>query len=470
MRSFDSLLCMRGALGAALLAACCLFTAQSRAQEPGPDAAAAGADEEEEEAPEAGDAAAKKAEPAAPGGDAEPRVSNTPATEAKADGGAPLKKPLLSWSGGLELDIGYAAYQAEEESIIDDRFYDHRGRFVLGPLLHVDVGESFFFEATGQLVGWVKERGGSTYQINVDDAWGKFGQEGSWDVQVGRFEAWQVYNKFPLRDRDARPEVELNESAGAFDLFTLEDTGALCRPPISTGGYCVDMYEVNHILLREEVGSVAFHAFPHKTLKLELHGKYGEQNGQTNHLGGRLAVIFRPVDFLQLSAGAELRTQNQSSPVKLANPDGTFTERENGGRLDRRGAGGGLLVSAGPVEVALNAAIGLVDFWDQMGVTIADNSPQIVSYGGYGQVTLGPITVGGAANNTVRTAPSENLQTHLQTAGYVYYPFWDNLSLKLVGTYARGTDDPFILRDTRVPPTNDFVGARLRLKYVFTTL
>ena len=31
-------------------------------------------------------------------------------------------------------------------------------------------------------------------------------------------------------------------------------------------------------------------------------------------------------------------------------------------------------------------------------------------------------------------------------------------------------DDPFNLRDTRVPPTNEFIGARLRLKYLFTTL
>ena len=473
MRAFEST--MRGCwVLAAALSACVLTSTAAYAQddegeakEKAPAEADKGAgDDAEEEGDEEADEpeeAPAKAAAAAP--------AVTPEKVTLPEGPEPGKKPLLSWGGGLEWDIGYARYDAEEPSITDDRFFDHRGRVVVGPLLHVDIGESLFFEATGQLVGWIKERGGSSYQINVDDAWGKFGQEGLWDIQVGRFEAWPVYNKSPVRDRDDRPDVELNESTGAFDLYTLEDTGALCNPPIALQGYCVDMYEVNFILLREEVGSVAFHLFPHKMIKFELHGKYGDQAGQANHIGGRGAVIFTPIKYLQFSAGAEYRTLRQSSPAKIdPESDGIWVDRVDGARLDRRGAGGGLVIKVGPVELAGNAAIGIVDSWDPESQPIADNSPQILSFGGYAQVEAGPITIGGAGNYTERTDPSNNLQTHIQTAGYVYYPFWDKLSLKLVGTYAMGTDDPFILRGTREPPTNTFFGARLRLKYVFTTL
>jgi hypothetical protein len=473
MQRSDSPISWRGCFCAAVLFASAFISPPAQAQA---TAAEQRSEKDSEKSdPSAEDAAAGAAGDAQDGKrgrpEVEPRSPATPTEVKPAPSAEPPRMPLLTWSGGLEWDSGYARYNAQDPATIDDRFYDHRGRFVIGPLLHANVGQKLFFEATGQLVAWLKEQGGSKYQINVDDAWGKFGQKTVWDVQVGRFEAWPVYNKFPIRDRDARPGVELNEAAGAFDLYTLEDTGALCSPPLATGGYCTDIYEVNFILLREEVGSVAVHIFPHRMLKLELHGKYGDQNGQTNHLGGRFAAIFQPADFIRLSAGAELRKQSQSSPAKLdPEGDGTFVERENGARLDRRGAGGGVVLKFGPVELAGNGAIGIVDSWDQEGKPIADNSPQIVSYGGYGQVTLGPVTLGGAGNYTLRTDPSHNRQTHIQTAGYVYYPFWDNLSLKLVGSYARGTDDPFNLRDTRVPPTNEFIGARLRLKYVFTTL
>ena len=73
------------------------------------------------------------------------------------------------------------------------------------------------------------------------------------------------YQKFPLRYHNLGPAFHtrgIGESTGAFDLFTLEDTGALVRPPVSNRAYYPDIYETSFILLREEAGSVAFHAFP----------------------------------------------------------------------------------------------------------------------------------------------------------------------------------------------------------------
>ena len=389
-------------------------------------------------------------------------------SEAVATAAPPVKTNWWFLYGGLEWDVGYARYEAEDPATTDDRFFDQRGRLVIGPRFHVGMGGGYFFEATGELVAWIKERAGN-YQINADDVWGKFGKQDLWDIQVGRFEAWPVYHKFPFRDRDPRPQIDATESTGAFDLYTLEDTGALCATPLAADAYCIDIYEVNYILLREEVGSIAVHLYPHRTLRFELHAKYGEAN-QSNHIGGRAAVVFEPAKFLKLSAGGEYRTLRQSSPARLdPEGDGTFVDRENGGRIDRRGFGGGAVVRLGPVEFAANAALGLVDLWRPDSIRDPDASPKVTSFGGYAQVDVGPVTVGGAGNYTLRTDPSDNRQTHLQTAAYVYYPFYEMLSLKLVGFYAQGTNDPFNSRDIQEPPTNEFFGARLRLKYLFNT-
>jgi hypothetical protein len=382
---------------------------------------------------------------------------------------------LLAWYGSLESDIGFARYDADAESDIDDTFEDHRGRFVVAPMLHLELSSDYFFEATGQLVGWVKNNQGLPL-IAADDVWGKLGKQDVWDIQVGRFEAWRVYQKFPVRFHNLGPAFHsraFGESTGAFDLFTLEDTGALADPPVSSQAYYVDIYEVSHILLREEAGSLAFHYFPTQGWGAELHAKYGEQ-AQQNKLGARLAVIGRPIAELQLSAAGEARTSRTGSPERAldpANPD-RYTQCDDCGRVDLWGFGGGAVLSLGPVELAASGALG-----HQKGFRVLDGTDdpeasfEVRSFGGYAQLTLGDTTIGGAVNNTQRLTESDNFQTHLQTAGYIFHSLARDLSLKLVITYAQGKDDPANQRNDADPPLeNSFLGARLRLKYYFNTL
>jgi hypothetical protein len=397
--------------------------------------------------------------------------------DAAADGGAAAQVPrqplLLGWYGSLESDLGFARYDAEDESTADGTFQDHRGRFVLGPMLHVDLG-GFFFEATGQLVAWIKNDVGNPL-IGADDVWGKLGKKDVWDLQVGRFEAWRVYQKFSVRSHNLGPGFHsraIGESTGAFDLFTLEDTGALRAFPVANQAFYVDIYEVSHILLREEAGSVAFHYFPGNDLGLELHGKYGEQ-AQQNQLGIRAAAIWRPIRALQLSAAAEYRTQRRGDPPRTPDPadPASFIECSNCGRSDRRGLGGGAVLYLGPLEAAMNFAASLEDGYNDVnGTPVGERSPEVTSFGGYAQLTFGQTSVGGAANMTRSLDRSDNFQKHLQTAGYIFQPLSQDLSLKLVVTYATGEDDLFTSREVREPPHNSFLGARLRLKYYFNTL
>jgi len=381
---------------------------------------------------------------------------------------------LLAWYGSLESDLGYAHYEAEDEAQTDDSLQDHRGRFVVAPLLHLELGD-FFFEATGQLVAWVKNNEGLPL-IAADDVWGKFGKQDVWDIQFGRFEAWRVYQKFPLRYHNLGPAFHsrgIGESTGAFDLFTLEDTGALVSPPVSSRLYYPDIYEVSYILLREEAGSVAFHYFPSKTWGAELHAKYGEQ-AQQNKYGVRLAVIGRPFPFLQLSAAGEGRTSRTGSPRRSADPanPGEYTECTNCGRLDQLGFGGGAVLSLGPVELSANIGVGKETGYDTVdGSDDPQAELEIRSFGGYAQLTLGSTAIGGALNNTQRLDKADNFQTHLQTAGYIFQPLSKDLSVKLVVTYATGKDDPATQRNDDIPPLeNSFYGARVRLKYYFNTL
>jgi hypothetical protein len=423
--------------------------------------------------PEASDASEVPAEGAASDDEAATEGDETASSDdaAQADEEPPA---LLAWYGSLESDVGFARYEAEDEAQTDDSLQDHRGRFVVAPLLHLELSD-FFFEATGQLVAWVKNNEGLPL-IAADDVWGKFGKQDLWDIQFGRFEAWRVYQKFPLRFHNLGPAFHtraIGESTGAFDLFTLEDTGALVTPPVSSRQYYVDIYEVSYILLREEAGSVAFHYFPAKNWGVELHGKYGEQ-AQQNKYGARLAVIGRPLPFLQLSAAGEARTSRTGSPRRSADPDspGEYTECTDCGRLDQVGFGGGAVLSLGPVELSANAAFGYEKGFDTVDGT---QDPQarlaVQSFGGYAQVTLGHTTLGGALNNTLRLDEADNFQTHLQTAGYIFQALSKDLSLKLVLTYATGKDDPANQRNDGIAPLeNSFLGARLRLKYFFNTL
>lgn len=395
----------------------------------------------------------------------------------KKSGGA-ARDVSLDWAGSLEVDIGLANYEAEDEAEVDDQLYDYRGRFVIGPLVKLGLGSDLFFAATGQVVTWVKNNEDRPL-LNADDVWGMFGGVAAdgrrlWDVQIGRFEAMPVYFKSGVIDHDPSPLWGQGETTGAFDLFTLEDQGALCRPPLANQEYCVDIYEVNHILLRDEVGSVAFHWFPIDGLAFELHGKYG-QVISTNHLGGRAALVYAPTSWLQVSGAAEMRLERNGSPPKQTDPTtGAITECTDCGRRDNQGAGGGIVLKVPGLgklkpELAANAAYSTRDFWDGNAELIANNSPAITSFGGYAQIGYGDFLVGAAGNNTEAETPDGSSESHLQVAAYTRYALQESLSLKLVLTYAEGTRATEA-NNNRADIVNTFTALRLRMKYLFNGL
>jgi hypothetical protein len=90
----------------------------------------------------------------------------------------------LEWTGGLEVDVGYANYSFRTATYPPEEFFDFRGRFVLGPDVRYEFGQDQFFRAKAEFVAWVREQY-NLYQVNVDDVYAQIGQYGLWDLQLG---------------------------------------------------------------------------------------------------------------------------------------------------------------------------------------------------------------------------------------------------------------------------------------------
>ncbi|HWP10114.1 MAG TPA: hypothetical protein VNN72_30435 [Polyangiaceae bacterium] len=392
--------------------------------------------------------------------------------------------------GGLELDLGYAKYTYKDQPQGPyENFYDMRGRFVVGPMLHHEFGDSgYWVRATGQMVGWVREQAGSHYQINVDDVYGQVGGRagsGHWDLQVGRFMTWRVYQK-----------------GLGYDLYTLEDNGAAKGGSAAAGAvYGVHTYEVNYIYYRNATvngneqfeGRAALHYFPARFLGFELTGAYGQsQGGAANSLGGRLAADFHkafgPV-LARVSVGAEDRFETQAKPKFNqtgldANNQPIYKECPDCNVRDYKGLGGSAVVKAFIVELGGGFAKG----WDlahsaSANTVGAPRDPALTgirtSYGGYLQLDPGKLLikrsliVGVGLQHSEWVADTTDYEEHLQGAAYIAFPLgFNDAMVKLVVSRAELSAFTHTTAPGEMPiHYNEYdsamTAARLRFAYYF---
>jgi hypothetical protein len=377
-------------------------------------AASPEAENEETEAPKTAGAAGGAAEAAATEG-AKPAAAAaaTPpnATPGQGSDGLYVSKMNLGWDGNAEVDVGYARYDYELAGYKPERFYDFRGRFVLGPVLQYDWDEHHFFRATGQLVAWMREQE-QRYQVNADDVYFQVGRKDAWDVQVGRFFSWSVYHK-----------------GLGFDLYTLDDTGALREPNFDTQSFGVDMYEVNAIYWREMAGKVAVHVYPLDVLGFELVGLYGSER-TTIHLGARAAVDLS-LKFLRLTAAAEYRTREPSEEVRTL-VNGVEVPCDKCSDRALLGFGGGAIVSLGPVELGVNGAKSRLTSYQTNGADDLAGSSDTTTLGGYLQLDPGTLLfdrallLGAGVNRTELLLDNQDFEQHYQSAAFVAFPLGFN--------------------------------------------
>jgi hypothetical protein len=277
--------------------------------------------------------------------------------------------------------------------------------------------------------------------IDTDDLWVRLGMWGrkynNWDIQVGRYEAWELYH-FGL----------------GLDINTLERRGAwedTNQPPA--------IYGVNYAYYRPSgVGNFAAHYYPTDFLRVEALLQYGNEAG-LNTVAGRGAGI---LDFgwIKVKGGGEYKKQQ------------SMKEDAKGGS-DERGFGGSLQFVFDPwVEFGFNGAWGIADQLDINGNVNEEGSYTIYSFGGFLNVRIiKDLLVGGGANYTNKWDIHEDengdvgVFDHTQVYGAIQYRLFGQLYLKFVGAYAKANFDQSFSEEE--PYDNEMMSFRFRAMYLF---
>jgi hypothetical protein len=353
---------------------------------------------------------------------------------------SPNRDSGVRLSGDMYIDTGYMRLMRGLESQVDSEQYRQDGRFLLRVTPTMNSG-SFFFKASAEVLAHVNE----IYQqenIDTDDAWLKFGEWDSWDIQFGRFEAWEVYHKGQGLERDTE------EDKGAFDQ---ERTAKL-----------LDIYEVNYAYYRQDgFGQVAAHFYPSDWLRFEISGVYGNER-KSNAYGVRPAGI---VD------GGWIKLKLAGEWVKSENED-----LDGEGWDEKRGFGGSLQFffdenTSTPLQFGFNGAYGLVDVVDVTGKVNEKGSVDPLSLGAYLNLGISTASLGFGYNYTRIRDRQYNDQTgkrgimvhHQGYASIKHSIFVPQATAKLVGAYARADINP-AFENSR---TNEMYSVRLRLLYSY---
>ncbi len=348
---------------------------------------------------------------------------------------SPIRGDGIHLGGDFWFDAGYEKSQRGLATEANLQYWIGRGRFMLD-VTATKSWKRFFIQAKGQMLATIEQIPGVP-AIFVDDAWVRFGMWDLFDLQVGRYEAWEVYHKGEGLERD-----------------TLEDQGAYGGP---------DIYEVNYAFYRQNgFGAAALHLYPLKWLRFEASGVFGNALGY-NSLGIRPAGI---LDFgwVKLKVATEWRRR---------------THQEAGKKEWERdwGVGGGIQFNFDePHKIVRfqfggNAAYGVVDKIDAFDKVDEKGSPDTLSAGGFFNFGFWSAVLGMGYNYTRQGDRQLNDQTgrnglftHQQAFVSFRHPIvLDNLVAKVVFSYARADLRP-AFENSRV---NDMFSVRLRLYMVF---
>jgi len=277
-------------------------------------------------------------------------------------------KTGLLFSGNTWLDTGYR--KSTNQILNDEEKFVQEGRVLLRVTPTYSYG-NWFVKAQAELLAHSKFAVQNSY-IDTDDAWLALGYWDVFDIQVGRYEAWEVYHKGLGLERD-----------------TLEDLGA-------QGGE--DIYEVNNVFYRESsFGQVAAHVYPLDWLRVEVNSVLGYQGGD-GAVGVRPAVI-ADFGFLKIKAAAERKVQKPTQKDPL-----------NKRKAELYGFGGSIQGIIEPyVELGVNGGLGYADRWKEDGQLDPVGTTDTLSYGGFVNFNLGSLApvldgliLGGGANLTTR--------------------------------------------------------------------
>jgi len=339
-------------------------------------------------------------------------------------------------SGYTWLDSGYQSMTNGSAGTPSIHRWLQQGRFVLRVTPTYTRG-NLFVQGQAELVANKSQDVNQPNIADTDDVWIRAGEWDTWDLQVGRFQAWEVYHL-----------------GMGLDLNTLEREGASGQAGLYGATFLWDR--------PAGPGNVAIHLYPAKLLRVELLGQMGNQQG-FNTIGGRPAAIL-DLGWLKLKGAVEYA---RTSSVNVGNP----------GKFNRRGGGGGAEFILSPwLEFGLNGAMALVDHWDSAGNYDGAGSYTVYSYGGFLNANPGveDLLIGVGANyatlddehfDVASTTHPFGKFNHLQTFAAVQYIFAKQLFIKAVVGYAKAHFNPSLSNQNEYD--NTMLSGRVRLTYLF---
>jgi len=353
-------------------------------------------------------------------------------------------KTGIGISGDVWLDPAFRHVTTDEPNVVGRQEMIQQGRFVLRVTPTWTMNGGYFVQGQAELVANKDQTQGQPYNVDTDDVWLRVGRWGSWDVQVGRFEAWEVYHR-----------------GMGLDIHSFEyDGAAVFGTPLPIYGLTYAFFRANG------VGQGAIHVYPTQNLRFELGSEFGNDQGQ-NTLAARPVAIY-DIGWLKLKGGAEY----------VASAD---TNDGGKGSKTQRGVGGAVQFVIDPyIEFGGNAAYGLVDAYKSTdGSYDETTSDTNYSVGGFvnarpfGTLGLPDLLIGGGYDYTYledqhyEGAPlnRNGKYRHTQTFVAVQYYLWKQLFIKAVGGYAKGEFAPTFNDPSYF--TSEMVSGRVRIEYLF---
>ena len=353
-----------------------------------------------------------------------------------------MKKSGIGLSGTVWLDTGYEKIERGDPNQKDIEYWLLEGRFTFRVTPTYTRGD-WFIQGQAELVANKDQDSTQPNVVDADDIWVRLGMWGrkrhNWDVQVGRFEAWELYH-FGM----------------GLDLNTLERRGAWDQ----TGHPLPEIYGVSALYYRPSsgVGNLAVHYYPTDFLRIEALGRYGN-DGILNTIAGRGAAI---LDFgwIKLKGGGEYqKKKGMEDDVKE--------------EIDDRGFGGAVQLIYDPyIEGGLNAGWRIVDRLDHLGNVNEKGSFTTWSVGGFLNARIVEDLLVGGGGNYTRLLDIHEDETgdvgafsHIQVFGAIQYHLFKQLFIKVVVAWAKADFAPSFTESD--PYHNEMISSRIRFMYNF---
>jgi hypothetical protein len=313
------------------------------------------------------------------------------------------------------------------------KYWKQQARLLLRVTPTYTFNRDYFIQSQVELVGTGDQTisrsdvGGA----DTDDLWLRMGRWNAWDVQVGRFEGWEVFHL-----------------GMGLDQNTFERKGAV---GIGESNYNIGFYGLTDNQFRPQgaAGNLAFHYYPTRQLRFELLGMAGSLSGP--------AYAARPVAILDLGwIKLKLGTEYQHIGGQQASDATDITSKGVGGAVQ--------FVFAPHLELGLNAAQGTVWSIDSNQKLNPRGSYTRTSVGGFLNLSNGdrrhPLLFGVGSLFTRNVDQNDILQNGVVDNYWLYqgfaavqYVIQQQLFVKLVAGYSRGhwltagTDPPIVFDD-----------------------